>query len=135
MATTLQQDTQLADFAVLAYNRDGLLPNGQPPAEWKIISQEINGPFAAFAYQNITTNQVVIAYRSASSGSPIVHLCKRQGPFFAPQSRERWCGRRGSSLQTIGYRRVLRLQVRRGLLWVSIKPSHATSRQKITHRA
>lgn len=37
MTTTLQQDAQLASFAVLAYSGNGLLPSGQPPTGWESV--------------------------------------------------------------------------------------------------
>ncbi|MDO9283008.1 MAG: hypothetical protein Q7T88_11575 [Methylotenera sp.] len=64
MTATLKQDAQLADFAALAYNKDGKpVPDG-----WTRLDYSKKDSFAAFAYQNKETHEVVIAYRGSNDG-------------------------------------------------------------------
>lgn len=66
MTTSLSQDALLANFATLAYQSPtqldvpGVLPTG-----WAKVDQEITDAtgFAAYAFRNNTTGEVVIAYR------------------------------------------------------------------------
>ena len=59
MTTMLKQDAKLADFAVLAYNKDG----GPTPEGWEKMDYSKDGSFAAYAYRNKETNEIVIAFR------------------------------------------------------------------------
>lgn len=64
MTATLKQDAQLTDFAALAYNKDGKpVPDG-----WTRLDYSEKDSFAAFAYQNAETHEVVIAYRGSNDG-------------------------------------------------------------------
>jgi hypothetical protein len=62
MTTSLTQDVRLANFAALSYKSDGLI-NEQPPAGWTLLRGSVDDPFAAFAYQNLATKEIVITYR------------------------------------------------------------------------
>jgi len=62
MTTSLTKDVQLANFSALAYKSDGLV-NGHAPAGWERVGDLVQGPFAAFAYKNLRTGEIVIAYR------------------------------------------------------------------------
>lgn len=68
MAINLQTAVRIANFAELAYNENGLLPNGQAPDGWKMVAESPPGAFAAFAYKNNSTGQIVIAYRGTNLG-------------------------------------------------------------------
>jgi len=60
MPTEIQTAALLANFAELTYH-----PNGTPPAGWELIPKigtAVDGSFAAYAYRNTTTGQIVIAY-------------------------------------------------------------------------
>ena len=70
----LQDQATTSQFAVFSYNANGMPDTslGQTmPAGWERIPDNlggsmISGPFAAFAYRNISTGQVAIAYRGTN---------------------------------------------------------------------
>ena len=64
MTTSLQKDALLSQFSVLAYqNRDFLNNPSNLPAGWALKADSVTPPFAAFAFKNDVTGEVVIAYR------------------------------------------------------------------------
>lgn len=64
----LQTAAVLATFDQLSYNPNGMpLPGQQMPTGWEPIPLDkggvmVDGSFSAYAYRNVTTGQVVIAY-------------------------------------------------------------------------
>ncbi|MEN9375243.1 MAG: hypothetical protein RL710_400 [Pseudomonadota bacterium] len=64
MTTTIQKDALLSQFAALAYKDDVFLRDRTNlPSGWKVVDSEVKGPFAAFAFKNDATGEVVLAYR------------------------------------------------------------------------
>lgn len=68
----LKDQATTSQFAVLAYNANGMPGDGQTmPAGWKRVPDPegsmVSGPFAAYAYRNTISGQVVIAYRGTDS--------------------------------------------------------------------
>lgn len=64
MTTSIQKDALLSQFSVLAYNDKTFLENSANlPSGWKFVAGEINGPFAAFAFKNEASGEVIVAYR------------------------------------------------------------------------
>lgn len=65
MAASIQQDALLAQFSVLAYrDREFLSNSANLPTGWRMVREESQTPpFAAFAFKNDSTGQVIIAYR------------------------------------------------------------------------
>ena len=64
MTISLQKDALLAQFSVLAYKDREFLSNpNNLPAGWTVKTDSIAPPFAAFAFKNDSTGEVVIAYR------------------------------------------------------------------------
>lgn len=65
MAASIQQDALLAQFSVLAYrDREFLSNSANLPIGWRMALDDAQTPpFAAFAFKNDSTGQVIIAYR------------------------------------------------------------------------
>lgn len=63
MTTSIQMDALLSQFAVLAYNKDSLSNSTNIPADWELVDQDVRPPFAAFAFRNVVTGEVVVSYR------------------------------------------------------------------------
>ena len=65
MTISTQKDALLSQFAVQAYKEASFLANlANLPGGWTMkLSDDKTPPFAAFAFQNNTTDEVVIAYR------------------------------------------------------------------------
>lgn len=66
MTTSLAKDALLANFATLAYREpEQLEVPGALPDGWVKVKQEVDDAtgFAAYAFRNTTTGEVVIAYR------------------------------------------------------------------------
>ena len=64
MAISTQQIALPSQFSVLAYRDKKFLDNpANLPAGWTVKDDSVSPPFAAFAFQNDTTGEVVIAYR------------------------------------------------------------------------
>ncbi len=69
MTTDIQTAALLANFAELAYR-----PNGTPPAGWALIPNigtAAAGSFAAYAYRNTTTGQIVISYTGTNGAGDL----------------------------------------------------------------
>ena len=64
MTTSLQKDALLARFSVLAYQERSFLAiaSNLPPG-WTLKDDRISPPFAAFAFKNESTGEVVVAFR------------------------------------------------------------------------
>ena len=65
MTTSTQKDALLSQFSVLAYKAEAFLRNSANlPSGWVLAKADVEAPpFAAFAFKNGTTGEVVIAYR------------------------------------------------------------------------
>ena len=65
MTTSIQKDALLSRFSVLAYKNESFLRDSTNlPTGWTLAKADENSPpFAAFAFKNDTTGEVVIAYR------------------------------------------------------------------------
>lgn len=65
MTTSIQKDALLSQFSVLAYKDENFLKNSANlPVGWTLaLADDKTPPFAAFAFKNDTTGEVVIAYR------------------------------------------------------------------------
>ena len=64
MTISTEKDALLSQFSVLAYRDRSFLDNpANLPAGWTVKDDSVSPPFAAFAFQNNTTGEVVIAYR------------------------------------------------------------------------
>ena len=64
MTASLQKDALLAQFSVLAYkDREFLSIAGNLPPVWTLKDDKISPPFAAFAFKNESTGEVVVAFR------------------------------------------------------------------------
>ena len=65
MTTAIQRDALLSKFSVLAYKSEDFLKNSANlPAGWSLAkANETSPPFAAFAFKNDATGEVVVAYR------------------------------------------------------------------------
>lgn len=64
MTTSIQKDALLSQFSVLAYKDSDFLSNSANlPADWTLAHFIVEPPFAAFAFRNSTTGEVIVAYR------------------------------------------------------------------------
>ena len=65
MTTSIQKDALLSQFSVLAYkSADFLSDPANLPIGWSMkLANDKSPPFAAFAFKNDTTGEVIIAYR------------------------------------------------------------------------
>lgn len=65
MTASIQQDALLSKFAVLAYKDESFLRNSSNlPAGWSLAAADAKAPpFAAFAFKNNLTGEVIIAFR------------------------------------------------------------------------
>ena len=72
MTTSIQTDALLAEFATLAYKDEAFLKNSSNlPSGWEFLKSDDKPPFAAFAFQHTTTNQVIISYRGTDGVSDV----------------------------------------------------------------
>ncbi|MFZ5510307.1 MAG: hypothetical protein ACOZCP_09645, partial [Pseudomonadota bacterium] len=72
MTTSIQKDALLSQFATLAYKEEAYLNNPTNlPSGWQLVDFEVNGPFAAFAFKNETTGEVIVAYRGTDGLSDL----------------------------------------------------------------
>ena len=65
MTTSIQKNALLSKFSALAYKNEEFLRNSANlPAGWSLAkADESSPPFAAFAFKNDATSEVVVAYR------------------------------------------------------------------------
>ncbi|MDO8767168.1 MAG: hypothetical protein Q7K57_00355, partial [Burkholderiaceae bacterium] len=65
MTISIQKDALLSQFSVLAYKNTQFLSNSANlPSGWELkLANDQSPPFAAFAFKNAATGEVVIAYR------------------------------------------------------------------------
>ena len=64
MTASLQKDALLAQFSVLAYkDREFLSISSNLPSGWTLKNDSVAPPFAAFAFKNDATGEVVVAFR------------------------------------------------------------------------
>jgi len=64
MSVSTEKDALLSHFSVLAYRDTAFLTNSANlPAGWTLKAHSVSPPFAAFAFQNGVTGEVVVAYR------------------------------------------------------------------------
>ncbi|WP_018986542.1 alpha/beta hydrolase family protein [Methylophilus methylotrophus] len=68
---TLQNNSQIAELAVFVYDKDKL-SNQAAPEGWAFIQGMQDGGFAAAAYKNIITGEVVISYRGTDGVTDII---------------------------------------------------------------
>lgn len=72
MTTSIQKDALLSQFSVLAYESKESLNNpANLPSGWVLVADEVASPFAAFAFRNETTGEVVVAYRGTDGLSDL----------------------------------------------------------------
>jgi len=98
MTQSIQKDALLAQFAELAYkSRDYLRNPANLPAGWAFVTDKVDGPFAAFAFRNSATGEVIVSYRGTDGLSDIPADARiataswnsqfRQGMHFVTQLR------------------------------------------------
>lgn len=72
MTTSIQKDALLSQLSVLAYESKAYLNNSANlPAGWTLVADKVEPPFAAFAFRNDTTGEVVVAYRGTDGLSDL----------------------------------------------------------------